>query len=726
MKKALVAIALILLCSFSIAEDITDPKLVKQLDTTYKDSGKIMVINGDWYGLELNLTIPQSRVYQQVSVDGKIVQDEDGNTFISLYSSNPPNPFEYSISTDVKTFERKTSWLPEEYNVSSAMLTYLASTEKAQADNTEIQQLAEEITKSANTDFEHIALLAIWVSENIEYDLNYVNKNKDAVAVMNEKKGVCLEHSNLYTALARSLGYPTRYLLGKAYGSYGWLGHSWNEVYLGRWVPVDPTWLEVGHLDATHIEFYRSPSERLSNEVRANASASATIEWPTEYSFFGKSDEELGIQVNDFELNEDSDLYSLYVGSSELGHGDKTVVYAEIPSEEYKVIRLTLVTCSADPDIITVSNPQQYAILEPGKTAIVSWEVTSHTNLKKDVIYTCPLTLNSDELEEGTAAIKVKEDHDSPSIELSIGKPLVSLGDEQSITAFVDGDASLANLITDGIILEEEIIDSKAVFTFETDRLGDNPVIVFTDNGGAEQTSFFVKEKSSLSITRIDAPENVVINQSFLVNVTIENKQEPENVKLTGSFNSKQWSKTIFLEDTKTATFKFNASIPGKQLLRIVLSGGSQDEVFMPIEVHEPAVVTLESVRFIPDNGKLYTDISFQTSSSVTNLTARIGNKPLSGGKLEISPGMHTLTVEWQDVAGKSYSLEETINIPETNRNKPEEVMESPLEIWLLLLLLLVFFVLLGLAIALIVHKHVMPHFHEPKKRKKRRKTKTR
>ena len=55
--------------------------------------------------------------------------------------------------------------------------------------------------------------------------------------------------------MSRAVGVPARSVGGVIYGPDGtWGYHAWAEVYLDGWVPVDPTWNEIGWLDALHIE----------------------------------------------------------------------------------------------------------------------------------------------------------------------------------------------------------------------------------------------------------------------------------------------------------------------------------------------------------------------------------------------------------------------------------------------------------------------------------------
>jgi hypothetical protein len=74
-----------------------------------------------------------------------------------------------------------------------------------------------------------------------------------ALDVLQMKRGDCNEHSILFTALARAAGIPTKIYVGLVnLDGYAYYYHAWCAVWLGKWVPVDPTFNEfpadVGHL----------------------------------------------------------------------------------------------------------------------------------------------------------------------------------------------------------------------------------------------------------------------------------------------------------------------------------------------------------------------------------------------------------------------------------------------------------------------------------------------
>jgi len=91
-----------------------------------------------------------------------------------------------------------------------------------------------------------------WVYESL--DKKPVLTFPSALDVLESREGDCNEHTVLFTALSRTADVPTRIAIGLVWSQdlNGFYYHAWPEVYVGRWIPMDPT---LGQLvaDATHI-----------------------------------------------------------------------------------------------------------------------------------------------------------------------------------------------------------------------------------------------------------------------------------------------------------------------------------------------------------------------------------------------------------------------------------------------------------------------------------------
>ena len=118
--------------------------------------------------------------------------------------------------------------------------------------NPQIHALALRI-RGADRDARSVARrINAWVYDSLEKKISL--GVPDALQVLKTRSGDCNEHTQLYVALARAAGIPARVAAGLAYVNGKFYYHAWPEVYLGRWVAVDPTFGEFP-ADAAHLRF---------------------------------------------------------------------------------------------------------------------------------------------------------------------------------------------------------------------------------------------------------------------------------------------------------------------------------------------------------------------------------------------------------------------------------------------------------------------------------------
>jgi transglutaminase-like putative cysteine protease len=75
-----------------------------------------------------------------------------------------------------------------------------------------------------------------------------------ALATLRSRSGDCNEHAQLFVALARADGIPARVAAGLAYLDGKFYYHAWPEIWLERWVAIDPTFGQFP-ADASHLRF---------------------------------------------------------------------------------------------------------------------------------------------------------------------------------------------------------------------------------------------------------------------------------------------------------------------------------------------------------------------------------------------------------------------------------------------------------------------------------------
>ena len=129
-----------------------------------------------------------------------------------------------------------------------------------QSDDSRITAKAAEIVGAQTDPWKQVEALHRWVYHTMVKRLTIGLPS--AVDILNTPVGDCHEHTVLFTALARSRQIPTRMVAGLVYQQGRFYYHAWPEVWVGRWVPVDPT---LGQLvaDATHLGLIEAENEQL-------------------------------------------------------------------------------------------------------------------------------------------------------------------------------------------------------------------------------------------------------------------------------------------------------------------------------------------------------------------------------------------------------------------------------------------------------------------------------
>ncbi len=142
-----------------------------------------------------------------------------------------------------------------------------------QSDNPWIRQQAKDIVGGLSEPSQQAQAINRWIFETLTKRLTVGIPS--ATDVLATKAGDCHEHTVLFTALARSLGIPTRMIAGLVYYGDRFYYHAWPEVWLvtsglprsadapsGAWVPLDPT-LGQPVADLTHIGLAEAEADRL-------------------------------------------------------------------------------------------------------------------------------------------------------------------------------------------------------------------------------------------------------------------------------------------------------------------------------------------------------------------------------------------------------------------------------------------------------------------------------
>ncbi len=254
MKKIVPILLVFLVFTLSTANaQGLNAKTIASVNLDIVQSGSLLV-TGFANFANLSYYIPQEGVTDvKVTADGdmtwRYINDTFGNRLILIEWTKLTGITNYKIELTVQNTAKH---VHGEKQIGTDDL-YLKPTRYIVI-NDAIRQMAFPYEKS----LKHAADLTSFVYNYLDYDLSYVGRNIPSDQVLTEKRGVCVEHANLLAALLRASGIPTRYVVGYAYSSVQdkFVGHTWVEVLAadGTWIPFDPTWLEAGYLDATHVK----------------------------------------------------------------------------------------------------------------------------------------------------------------------------------------------------------------------------------------------------------------------------------------------------------------------------------------------------------------------------------------------------------------------------------------------------------------------------------------
>lgn len=672
MRPLAAILAALVIVSLSSALQIENPQLVNYASVIIDENGTVSVLGAQIRSLDINLSMPLSSAYQDIQINEQVRQDSEGNQYIKIFEQSPPNPFHYSKRVAVQTRARATPALPISYMVPVQYSRFTAPSARTQSDDPQIRSLALSLTANSTSPFERVARLAIFVNRHMTYNEQLVGEEKDALWALRNAQGVCVEYSTLFAALARSIGIPVRYINGYVYSEKygGWLGHAWAEAYVGEWVPVDPTWFEVGSLDALHIEAgkYR--------EVTRDPSLIATISDPSAQIIWDTTGKSGAFANNIFTQDIDSGApdsdYQLKLVETELAPGSTTLAYAVFTGKDYRVVPLVLAGCTGG-ESVSVSGSEQYAILEPGKKTVVAWELYAAENVPKNYVFTCPLTLNSPSFASRRLDVRVDPRLSSLGpLQASLEKTSVAPGDENSALFTLPYSRQGKNyvVLTPHEVYSSRISSSSGSIPFYTVDLGSVPVYAAAQGGGFAKLEYISGSNNSLSIDSIAVPEYAVEGKTAFAAAKVSSKNYPADVQVEFSTGYQIEKKAGRISAPADFEFEFvpAAESDQKATVRLYGDGGLADEENALVKVIAAPTLAISGVRVAKAAGGLEAEISFSKTGKPISPTLSIGGGEYGASEeatVRLPAGAYEAVLRWSDAAGNTYEKSEQVEIAE-------------------------------------------------------------
>jgi hypothetical protein len=168
------------------------------------------------------------------------------------------------------TIEVRVGSIPEDDGYEKSFLKqgleeYIEPTSLIQSDDEKIITLTSEILDGSKDPISGVRKINDWVYRSLEKSPTMGIPN--ALDIVKTKKGDCNEHAILLAALTRSVGIPTKVVLGLVFLDEKFYYHAWNEVFLGKWIAVDPTFGQFP-ADASHVKFIEGNLDKSSEILR--------------------------------------------------------------------------------------------------------------------------------------------------------------------------------------------------------------------------------------------------------------------------------------------------------------------------------------------------------------------------------------------------------------------------------------------------------------------------
>ena len=198
-----------------------------------------------FFAVKLNTPIPHptTLAYLKLSLEN-----------ISIENLDIENDFQHIRAHDpaiIEIYRAQVDDLPDHTLPFAEHTAFLEPSVYIQCQNEEIIKAARDLVGNERNAKRAAEKLAHGVYRLIKK--NPTASLPSALDVLRTKEGDCNEHSILFTAFARSIGLPTKIYVGLVnLDGSSYFYHAWCAVWLGKWVPVDPTFdqfpADVGHL----------------------------------------------------------------------------------------------------------------------------------------------------------------------------------------------------------------------------------------------------------------------------------------------------------------------------------------------------------------------------------------------------------------------------------------------------------------------------------------------
>jgi transglutaminase-like putative cysteine protease len=171
------------------------------------------------------------------------ISDDEGNIYAFFDQIYTSIPHEVSFQIRYEVEIREMYW-PLEDGDGPMIQGYTNPERYLESNAPQIVELSAKITRGKPSPLKKALAIYNFVGDNFRFK-SYDPSDRGALFALSKMEGDCTEFADLYVALCRAAGIPTRYVDGVSTNPDPVTPkHSWAENYFPGmgWVTVDPTW----------------------------------------------------------------------------------------------------------------------------------------------------------------------------------------------------------------------------------------------------------------------------------------------------------------------------------------------------------------------------------------------------------------------------------------------------------------------------------------------------
>ncbi len=508
------------------------------------------------------------------------------------------------------------------------MQPYLVPSEMIDSNNLEIINQAAELAEGEDDAFKVAFKLASWVEENIKYDLSTLGKTsaQKASTVLEKKEGVCEGMTSLLIAMCRSVGIPARFVSGVSYSNSPlfeepWQPHGWAEVYFPEigWVSFDTAFGEYGYVDVTHIKLREGvdPSEPATKFEWLGSDAQLSSE-PLRFKLTVVK--EGYDQEEPLQLEQELASESVDIGSYNLVKG-----IVKNDAEYYAATTLQLAVPS---EVEVLGKNKRTILLGPKEVKETYWTVKVKEDLDNNYWYVFPTLIYSEKNVTLRSEFKVQA-----------GNPFYSQKDIEKLI-FVPEEKSYSRKVSLFCNVPKEIpLKETKEITCTIKNIGNTNLkdIEFCVGGVCEIIDLSINQQKNNSVRVLS---NQIGWNKFLVSAVND------------------------LIDKKISIDYKVLDVPGMEVFTSLPEKVTFGNNFnINLTLNKTSFTSPENVKVVISGAGMEQHFELEELKEVQELEVEMRGDRLS------SQNKYLLNAVWQDSLNKTYSLQQTFQVPAEGTN---------------------------------------------------------